>query len=155
MIQAKYSSWTGRKLEIRSAYANQITVEFKGWRDSAQWQIEHTNYTLSRAKGKGYPLVMSVNGQEIMRVARVSMWKTTLEGHYANQPLRFERPSIWKSGYQVYLNGVIIGEVKAEGFWQRTMTASFNSQQPYDFQLGCLMIAISIWRQEAASAAAS
>ncbi len=90
-----------------------------------------------------------------MRIARISIWKSALEGHYANQPLRFERPSIWKGTYQVYLNQQLIGEVKAEGFWQRTITANFDSQQPFDLQLGCLVLAVTMWRCEAASAAAA
>ncbi|KPL83678.1 hypothetical protein [Herpetosiphon geysericola] len=155
MLQARYSSWTGRKLEIHSPYHAPFEVEFRGWRNTVQWQIGANFYSLENPKGKGYPITITINGQELMRIERFGFWKPILEGHYANQPLRFERPSAWKSTYQVYLNYQIVGEVKTEGFWNRAMIANFHDSQPFDLQLGCLLFAITTWRREAASAAAA
>ncbi len=62
MLQAQYRGWLGKTLEIRSAYHNQLNIEFKGWRDKAQWQVGNDHYNLEFPKAKGYPMAINVNG---------------------------------------------------------------------------------------------
>ena len=97
-------------------------------------------------------LKVEVDGKEIARAVKPSFWKSRFDVSFGSVTCVLEKPSLFRSAFELRIEQSTIGRVERKSIWQSIAQANLPDDWPNPLKVFILWLVIIIWKREAAAA---
>jgi hypothetical protein len=150
MLRARRRGFFRREYEV-SMDGGPVTSLSCGRRESCEFSLEGKGYRIERADRKRFRLVGS--GGQVAVAERQTGRQWTIQAATGN--LTIAKPSVWRSGWEIQQGGSARGEIRHDGAFTRTYSASVPADVPLPIAVFAFYVVLVIFERQANAAAAS
>lgn len=153
MLEAVPKGWLSNNYIIQQDGLPTVELHKNMWSEQGGWLLDDLQYTITR-DGMTGPFILLVNGAEIARAHKQSVWTKTFDLYYEDKQYLLKAKSVWTREFIVLFNDQIIGSVFHNSVWTRKFIIDIPGL-PLPLQLFVGWLALVMWQRDEAAAVAA